>query len=142
MAGGADNFRIGLVAELRAQAYYAELGYEIYTPIMAQSHADFIAVMGSDVIKVQVKKATENPTRYGTYLQVRIQGRANVWSGHSREYDENSFDELFIVHDLGYWRIPSNLILSKKSLTFGKIQGNNVVSGSRATFKTEDFKVY
>lgn len=142
MAGGADNFRIGLVAELKAQAYYAELGYEIYTPIMAQSHADLIAVKGSETIKVQVKKATENPTKYGTYLQVRIQGRSSVWSGHSREYDENSFDELFIVHDLGYWRIPAKLILDKKSLTFGKIKNGEVVSGYKASLRVEDFKVH
>lgn len=138
---GIDNQRIGALAELSAQMYYVREGYEVYTPMMPQSKCDFIVSKGSELIKVQVKKATENRTKYGTYLQVRLQGKPTTYG--TRFYTEDDFDELLIIHDSGIWRIPAELVIDKKSFTFGKLlEDGSVVSGNKASLKTEDFKVH
>ncbi len=137
---GSEDHRIEMLAELTAQVYYIEEGYEIYTPIMPQSKCDFIASKNSETIKVQVKKASENPTKHGTYLQIRLQGKPTDFS--VREYTRDDFDELIVVHDTGLWRFPVDLVLDKKSFTFGKLlEDGSVVTGSRASIKTEDFKI-
>lgn len=129
-----------MLAEITAQMYYIKEGYEIYTPIMPQSKCDFIASRDSETLKVQVKKATENPTKSGTYLQIRLQGKPTDFS--VREYTKDDFDELLVVHSVGLWRFPVDLVLDKKSFTFGKLlEDGSVVTGSRASIKTEDFKV-
>lgn len=138
---GLENQRIGIAAELEAQLYYIKTGYDVFTPIMPQSKCDFIVTKGSEVIKVQVKKATNNPTSSGIYLQVRLQGKPTPYG--TRTYTEDDFDELFIVHKSGMWRIPSHLVMDKTSMTFGKLlEDGSVVSGKKATLKTEEFKVH
>lgn len=138
---GIGRQRIGALAELRAQMYYVENGYEVFTPMSPQSKCDFIVTKGGEVIKVQVKKATDNPTKFGTYLQVRLQGKPTPYG--VREYTKDDFDELFITHSAGLWKIPAGLVLGKKSLTFGKLlEDGSVVSGNKASLKTEDFKVH
>ena len=127
MAGGSNNFKIGLVSELKAQMYYANKWYEIFTPIMSQGHADFVALKGKEVLKIQVKKATENPANSGVYLQVRIQGIMSVHSGCTREYDEDSFYILSIIYKDRIWNLPIELVLNKKSMTFGKVNDEGVV---------------
>lgn len=137
---GIDRQRTGALAELRAQMYYVENGYEVFTPMSPQSKCDFIVTKGSEVIKVQVKKATDNPTRFGTYLQIRLQGKPTPYG--VRMYTKDDFDELLVVHESGMWRIPSELVLDKKSFTFGKLlEDGSVISGNRASLKTEDYKV-
>lgn len=137
---GIDNQRIGALAELSAQMYYVKEGYEIYTPMMPQSKCDFIAIKGVDIVKVQVKKATENPTKFGTYLQVRLQGKPTPYG--TRTYTLEDFDDLLIVHDAGIWRIPIEEVIDKKSFTFGKLlEDGSVVTGNRATVDTAKYKV-
>lgn len=137
---GIDNQRIGALAELSAQIYYIREGYEIYTPTIPQSKCDFIAVKGKEVVKVQVKKATENPTKFGTYLQIRLQGKPTPFG--VRNYTLDDFDDLLVVHDSGMWRIPIEEVIDKKSLTFGKLlEDGSVVTGKKATVKSEQYKV-
>ena len=137
---GIDNQRIGALAELSAQMYYIREGYEIYTPTIPQSKCDFIAVKGKEVVKVQVKKATENPTKFGTYLQIRLQGKPTPFG--VRNYTLDDFDDLLVVHDSGMWRIPIEEVVDKKSLTFGKLlEDGSVVTGKKATVKSEQYKV-
>lgn len=141
MAGnGILSHRSGAIAELQAQMWYLKNGYDIFTPISPQSKCDFIAVSGKNSIKVQVKKASNNPTRFGTYLQVRLQGKATPFG--VREYTEEDFDELFITHDVGMWRIPFEEVKDKKSFTFGKLlEDSSVVTGNRSTVDTGKYKV-
>lgn len=137
---GIDNQRVGVLAELSAQMYYIKEGYEIYTPIMPQSKCDFIASKSGDIVKVQVKKATENPTRFGTYLQVRLQGKPTPFG--TRNYELGDFDDLLIVHNSGIWRIPISEVIDKKSFTFGKLLPDmSVVAGNRSTVDTAKYKV-
>lgn len=137
---GIDNQRIGALAELSAQIYYIREEYEIYTPTIPQSKCDFIAVKGKEVVKVQVKKATENPTKFGTYLQIRLQGKPTPFG--VRNYTLDDFDDLLVVHDSGMWRIPIEEVVDKKSLTFGKLlEDGSVVTGKKATVKSEQYKV-
>lgn len=137
---GMDSQRTGALAELTAQTYYVSNGYDIYTPNIPQSKCDFIVTKGSEVIKVQVKKATENSTKSGTYLQIRLHGKPTPYG--VREYTIDDFDELVIVHDAGIWIIPSKDVLDKKSITFGKLMDDGtVVVGKRSTVKTSIYKV-
>ena len=137
---GSDSHKTGAVAELAAQMWYIKQGYEIYTPIMPQSKCDFIATRDKEVTKVQVKKATENRTKEWVYLQVRLQGKPTPYG--TREYTKDDFDDLFIVHDSGMWKIPFEEVEDKKSLTFGRLhEDGSVTTGSRATVKSEQYKV-
>lgn len=134
-----DSHKSGVIAELKAQIYYVEEGYEVYSPLMSQSKCDFIACKGSEVIKVQVKKATENPTKFGTYLQIRIQGKSTEYG--CRTYTKEDFDELIISYKDNLWKLPVDLVLDKKSLTFGKLLDGEIITGSKSSVKTEEHKV-
>lgn len=139
MAGGLQNLSIGAVAELEAALQFTKMGYEIYFPQLSQSKADFIAVSPEGVCnKIQVKKATENPTGSGTYLQVRIQGKPGNYS--TREYVDGDFDYLVAVHELGMWSIPWECVKDLKSLTFGKVVDGEFKSRSRG-FTVDGFKI-
>lgn len=140
MSAGSGNIVTGALAELHAQAYYVKEGYEVFTPIIPQSKCDFIVAKGSEIKKVQVKKATDNPTASGTYLQVRLQGKPTPYG--VRTYSLEDFDELFIVHPSGCWRIPSHVVIDKKSFTFGKLnEDGSVTSGKKSTVNTQTYKV-
>lgn len=141
MPSGMENQRIGVLAELSAQMYFIEEGYEIYTSIMTQSKCDFISVKDSEVIKVQVKKATENSVKNNTYLQVRLQGRPTPYGG-PRVYTENDFDVLCVIYKENVWVFPFSEVSERTSMTFGRLlDDGSIIGATRFGNHSDDFKV-
>ena len=92
----------GAVSELKAMEYYLSKGYEIFTPLLSQSRADFIAASCDDCKKVQVKTATWSRAGNHKYLQVRLTDRTGI----KRMYEDGDFDEMAIIDENDIWIAP------------------------------------
>lgn len=107
----------GTISELTALRYYAEQGYSLFLPYNHDTPVDFIALKGTEMIRVQVKSATvyRHP-RGSTYLGVQLTG-----------YTIEDFDELFVVEVTSprRWRIPwRDLKLAASFLTLDKLDAD------------------
>ena len=108
-----DNNHVkGINSELKAMSYYNKLGYEIYTPLAAQSRADFVYDNGESLVKVQVKTATWSKSGEYSYLQCRLKSR-NLYSTMYRDGD---FDEIVFVDEDRLWVAPWKDIQGKTSI--------------------------
>lgn len=136
-----NNHYIGAAAEMRAASYYLGDGYEVFFPVMTQSASDFIIRRDGVYQAVQVKKATENPTESGVYLQVRLQGKPTTYG--ETEYTEGDFDILFVVHETGMWTFPWSVVSEKKSMSFGKLLPDGTLTTTgRGGYNPNDYRVH
>ena len=95
----------GAMNEVKAQAYYLEQGYQVYTPIVQQSWVDFIVEKDSTLFKVQVKTATWNTVGSFKYLQSRVK-LTNKYGKHPKDL----YDILDVLSSDTIWEIPSSII--------------------------------
>jgi hypothetical protein len=92
------KLQCGTISELAALRYYAEQGYSLFLPYDHDTQVDFIALKGTEMIRVQVKTASVyRNTRRGAYRCVQLNG-----------YTPDDFDELFVLDPATQrqWRIP------------------------------------
>ena len=137
---GRQNHFTGAANELRAASLYIDMGYEVFIPVMTQSKADFIALRGSEVVKVQVKTASEITSDNKQYLQIRLQGRSSTGGG-TREYVDGDIDVVVAIHRLGVWALPWDSVRGKKSLTFGRLVDGKVISRQKG-FTVDEYKIH
>lgn len=112
------NQRKGMENELKAQLYFMQKGYDIFAPRMQHTRADFIAVQGQEVLRVQVKTVQEN----GDHLQSRLDVKGT-------RYTKEDTDVLFFVYGDRMWLAPIEDVAGRPSICFGRIDGqvvNNV----------------
>lgn len=126
----------GTVSELKAQLYYTDLGYQIFTPIQPQAKTDFIATKRSEVIKVQVKSIVEFSSFGRTYLQVKFQGKFGSM------YSEDDVDVFCLSYKDNLWIVPFEVFKGKKSATIGKlVDGNIIDSIQKGVMRLSEYKV-
>lgn len=106
------NHTQGVRSELKAMDYYNNLGYQIYTPLSAQSRADFVYDSGNSVVKVQVKTATWSVSGNISYLQCRLKSR----NDYSKMYKDGDFDEIVFVDGDRLWIAPWEDVKDKTSV--------------------------
>lgn len=94
----------GIIAEFLAKAHFAKQGYEILSPTTHETSYDFLAVAGSEFIKVQVKAVLVGTGRSDSYLRLRNK------HGQNRLYKIEDYDLLAGVH------VESNRIWIFKSI--------------------------
>jgi len=102
----------GNISELKAQVYYAELGYDVFIPISCHSRADFIAVDRDTnaLLRVQVKTVQTN----GEYLQSRITVR-------DKPYTKEDIDLFIFVYADKMWEVPVDCVEGLTSVNFGRV---------------------
>ena len=97
----------GAASELKAQVWFLENDYQVFTPVVQQGIADFVAYKDDTFYKVQVKTAHNVRSGDHDYLQVRL-GRSSRRDG-TRAYDpsnpEDRFDILFVVYKDRLWLV-------------------------------------
>lgn len=87
----------GAIAELQAMQYYLSNGYEIFTPLLPSSRADFVATKDGVCKRIQVKKATWSSSGSYKYLQARLHDRTE----RKKMYEDGDFDEIVFLSDEG-----------------------------------------
>ena len=120
----------GAASELKAQQWFLENDYQVFTPLIQQSIADCIVYKDGVFSKVQVKTAYTMDSGDYNYLLVRL-GR----SQHSRQglrtrtydpaNDDDCFDILFVVYEDKQWLIPADKIPKGKMTVYFNGQGRN-----------------
>ena len=106
----------GASNELKAQAWFIENGYQVFTPVIQQGVFDFV-VYKNKFESVQVKTAYMIHNVDWSYLTVRLGRSHHVVK--TRTYEKgDEFDILFVIYENNYWLIPWDKIPLKKTLYF------------------------
>ena len=113
----------GAASELKAQIWFLENGYQVFTPAIQQGIADFIAYKDEQFSKVQVKTAYTMDSGNYNYLLVRLGRSAATRSGpKTRTYNpdepDDCFDILFVVYEDECWLVPSDVIPPDKKTVY------------------------
>ena len=120
-----DRHLKGARTELKAQQWFLENDYLVFTPVVQQGVVDFIAYKDGQFTTVQVKTAYDMASSGLIYRVVRLgrSSRGGRNSTHTRDYDltnpDDHFDVLFAVHGDEMWLVPtSKLPEGKKTVYF------------------------
>ena len=99
--------------------YFASKGARICIPVGHSPDWDFLAVVGGEFRRVQVK--TTRCFRLGRWeVSLATRGGNQSWSGVSKTLDPCRFDYLFVlVADGRSWLIPSEFLESRSELQLG-----------------------
>lgn len=109
-----DAHKTGAVNELKAQIYYTNIGYDVFTPIHNKTRADFVAVKDKEVLRVQVKTAQYN----GPYIQSRL-------DVHNVRYSSEDCDVIFFILEDRMWIAPIEEVAGMSSICLGKVDDPN-----------------
>jgi hypothetical protein len=109
------SYATGQINELTASLYYARLGYSIFLPLCPDTPVDFVAIRGTETIRVQVKSSSVLKARYVFVATAGAKGR---------RYGADDFDELFVVGPRHNWRIPWKDCRQQKSMVLGVVDAN------------------
>lgn len=105
-----DAHLTGAYNELRAQTYFTKRGWDVFSPIHNKTRADFVAVMGREVLRVQVKTAQYN----NGYIQARV-------SVLDKLYTKEEVDIVVFLIDNRMWIVPIEEIEGYTSINLGKV---------------------
>lgn len=109
-----DIHKTGVISELKAQLYFTENGYDVFAPIHNRTRADFVAIKGDKILRVQVKTAQYN----GEYIQSRLSSSDNVTT-----YSQKECDVIVFVLDDNMWVAPIEEVEFRTSVCLGKRTG-------------------
>ena len=119
----------GAESELKAQVWFLQNNYQVFTPVVQQGIADFVALKDGVFYKVQVKTAHNVTTNGQQYLQVRLGRSAHTRQGpRTRTYNDDvddRFDILFAIKDGKYWLVPSDQLPEGKKTIYFTGSGRN-----------------
>lgn len=105
-----DAHKTGAINEVKAQLYFMDKDYDVFTPVHAKTRADFIAIKGEEVLRVQVKTAQYN----GVYIQSRL-------DVNNARYTSKDCDVIVFVLDSRMWIAPISEISGLPSVCLGKV---------------------
>ena len=111
-----DAHLTGALNELRVQAYYTKCGWDVFTPIHNKTRADFIAVKGEIINRIQVKTAQYN----NGYIQSRLSVNGNL-------YHKDECDVIAFVLDEKLWIAPITEVEGYTSINLGKINREDYI---------------
>lgn len=99
--------------------WFTHAGGTVCVPFGHSPHYDFIADLGAELIRVQVKTTTVwRQDRYAVHVATR--GGNQSWNGMSKLLDPSEFDELFVVvADGRRWRIPAHQVGGRGGILVG-----------------------
>ena len=120
----------GASSELKAQVWFLENGYQVFTPTVQQGIADFVVYKDDIFSKVQVKTAYTMDSGPHKYLLVRL-GRSRFVKGEphttciEKLSSDDVFDILFIVYEDTLWFIPAEVLPPTKKTVYLNGTGRN-----------------
>ena len=118
-----DKHIKGAASELKAQQWFLENDYQVFTPVIQQGIADFIVYKDGEYSKVQVKTAYTMDSGEYNYLLVRLGRSSFTRQGtKTRAYDthnpDDCFDILFVVYEDKRWLVPAESIPEGKQTVY------------------------
>lgn len=125
-----DKHMKGAASELKAQQWFLENDYQVFTPIVQHGIADFIVYKDGVFSKVQVKTAYTMDSGDYNYLLVRLGRSQFTRQGlKTRTYDpsnlDDCFDILFVVYENQLWFVPADDIPEGKKTVYFNGPGRN-----------------
>ena len=125
-----DKHMKGAASELKAQQWFLENDYQVFTPVVQQGIADFVVYKDGVFSKVQVKTAYTMDSGEYNYLLVRLGRSQFTRQGvKTRTYDpsnpDDCFDILFVVYENQLWFVPSDDIPDGKKTVYFNGPGRN-----------------
>ena len=120
----------GAASELKAQQWFLENDYQVFTPVIQHGIADFVVYKDGVFSKVQVKTAYTMDSGEYNYLLVRLgrtgrQGRRTVTRTYDPSNSDDCFDILFVVYENQLWFVPSDDIPEGKKTVYFNGPGRN-----------------
>lgn len=112
-----DAHKTGALNELKAQLYFMKSDYDVFIPTHNKTRADFIAVKGNEVLRIQVKTAQ--------YNDVYIQSRLSI--GDKRYTKEDCDVVVFVLEDR-MWVATIEEVQGMTSVCLGKRDDNSYKS--------------
>lgn len=108
------------MGELSAMEWLASKGAHIYVPVGHSPDVDFIAEVGSRLLRIEVKSCTCENARRRWAVSICTRGGNQSWSGLVKYFEAKRCDYLFaVVGDGRRWFIPSAELDGKTSVTLG-----------------------
>ena len=120
----------GAASELKAQQWFLENDYQVFTPVIQQGIADFVVYKDNVFSKVQVKTAYTMDSGDYNYLLVRLGRSTATRQGpktrtYNSEDSDDCFDILFVVYENQLWLLPSDEIPDNKMTVYFNGKGRN-----------------
>ena len=106
--------------ELAAMTWLMSRGASVYRPVFHSPDVDLVAVLGYQVLRVEVK-TTAYPRADGRWgVTISTSGGNRSWSGLVKYFDSKRCDYLFVlVADGRQWFIPTGALDCRSALTLG-----------------------
>lgn len=122
----------GCISELKAQVYFMEQGYDVFSPVSMLTRADFIAIdrETNDLLRVQVKTAQTN----GDYLQARLTVK-------DRPYTSEEIDTFVFVYEDRMWIVPQFELEELTTINFGRVD-KEVKNKRKPQFDTTEYEIH
>lgn len=131
-----SRHKSGAIAELKAAQFFLENDYEIFFPTTA-STADFIAMKGSELIRVQVKSAYYMERPGSSYVQVTTRRNSGEYVG--KLYTKEDYDLLVVVYEDKLWIFPVEDVCHLQSIILEK--GQQVRRAGVKNFNPDPYRV-
>ena len=106
--------------ELAAMTWLMSRGASIYRPVFHSPDIDLVAVLGRQVLRIEVKTTTRRRAKGSWGVTISTRGGNQSWSGLVKYFDANRCDYLFVlVADGRQWFIPTAALDCGSALTLG-----------------------
>ncbi len=110
----------GDLGELAAMTWLLSRGAAVYRSVFHSPDVDLIAVIGAQVIRVEVKTSACPGANGRWSVQISTRGGNQSWSGLVKHFDPERCDYLFVlVADGRQWFIPTAALDCRSGLKLG-----------------------
>lgn len=96
-------------------ANYSERGYDIFIPMTNGSRADFVAIKGDEILRVQVKTA-QTRVYQAKDTQYTLGVLTTTRNGVVAPYSPEEVDTFFVLGDNKAWTIPNEEVYPRKTV--------------------------
>jgi hypothetical protein len=106
--------------ELAAMTWLMSRGASVYRPVFHSPDVDLVAVLGHQVLRIEVKTTTWSRATGHWGVMISTSGGNQSWSGLVKYFDPRRCDYLFVlVADGRQWFIPTGALDCRSALTLG-----------------------
>jgi hypothetical protein len=106
--------------ELAAMTWLLSRGASVYRPVFHSPDVDLVAVLGHQVLRIEVKTTTREAAKGRWSVGISTRGGNQSWSGLVKYFDPRRCDYLFVLAADGrQWLIPTAALDCKSELKLG-----------------------
>lgn len=115
------NHRVGALSEITAMKWFANKNYEVYVPVSGSTICDFVAISGTEVIRVQVKTVNMSGrvpciSTARNKNSMKRQGKAPI------SLSKEDCDLVVAVLEDSLWCIPADEVKGRQTICLTKLK--------------------